>query len=227
MKYRTIRNRITFYRLLSNLISYLLHPLVMPTLIFAIVLYFCPMAVNVSPQMIKRLLVMIFITTFVFPFLSTLVLFYAVKKSLSFSDLQMDDHKDRFYPFLFTGFFYSAITYMFIQSAYDPNLVAIMGGISLSVLLISVISYFYKISAHSVGICGVFGYTLIISYFYPYEWMLYPIAGVALLAGLLMSARLFLKAHTPNQVFTGGLLGIVISMLSFVVFKKFGYLFLF
>jgi membrane-associated phospholipid phosphatase len=98
----------------------------------------------------------------------------------------------------------------------------IMGGIAVSVLLVAVISYFYKISAHAVGICGALGYTLVISYFFPYEEMIYPVAVFILLAGLLLSARLNLNVHTPGQVFTGGLFGLVISILSFIFFRYVG-----
>lgn len=222
MNYSAIRKRITIYKILSVIISYLLHPLVMPTLVFAIVLNFCPMAFNISPQVIGRVLTMIFITTFIFPVLSTFVLFYVIKKNFSIKDLEMDNRKERFYPFLFTGFFYAAITYMFIQSGYDLNIIAIMGGISLASILVAIITYFWKISAHAVGICGALGYTLVVSYFYPYEMMLYPIAATTLLAGILMSARLYLNVHNSTQVFMGALLGLVVSILSFIVFNQFG-----
>lgn len=226
MKYSAIKRRIAFYKSLSIIISYLLHPLVMPTLIFAIVFYFCPMAFNISPQIIGKLLSMILITTFVFPVLSTFVLFYVVKRNFSMSDLHMNNRGERFYPFLFTGFFYAAITYMFIRSGnYDANIIAIMGGISLSAILVAFITYFWMISAHAVGICGTLGYTLVVSYYYPYELMLYPIVVITMLAGLLMSARLYLNVHNSAQVFSGAFLGLVVSILSFVLFQTFGYIF--
>lgn len=222
MKYTTIRRRIVFLKILSTILSYLLHPLLTPTLIFAVVFYFCPMAVNLSPQLREKLLWMIFIITFIFPFLSTFILMYVMKRNFSITDMMMDDKKARFYPFLFTGFFYAAITYMFIQSGLDPNMIVIMGGIALSVLLVAVITYFWKISAHAVGICGALGYVLVVSYYYPYELMLYPLTIVAFLAGVLLSARLYLNAHTPAQVFSGALLGLVVSILSFYIFQRYG-----
>lgn len=171
----------------------------------------------------QKLLWMIFIVTFVFPFISTIVLFYVIHRSVSVGNMFMEDRKERFYPFLFTGFFYAAIAYMFLQSGLHANVVVIMGGIALSVILVAIITHFWKISAHAVGICGVLGYVLIIAVYYPYELMLYPIIGVAFLAGLLLSARLNLNAHTPAQVFAGALLGLVTSASSYYLFQQFGF----
>ena len=214
---------LSFMAILSSIISFLLHPLLMPTFIFALVFYFSPMATGISPQMAARVLYIIIIpTTFVFPLLSTLVLFFVVRKSFSITDLYMKERKDRFYPFLLTGFFYAAVTYMFVKSGYTATMIVIMGGISLSVVLIAVISYFWKISAHAVGICGALGYMMAVSYYYPYEMMIYPIAGLAFLAGLLMSARLYLNVHCPSQVFAGALLGLLVSVLSYVAFQELG-----
>ncbi|MBX9852222.1 MAG: hypothetical protein K2X86_10765 [Cytophagaceae bacterium] len=194
----------------------------MPSLVFLIIFYFCPIAFNVSYEFKGRLLWLIFIATFVFPFLSTFVFFYVMKKSFSVSDILMENRKERFFPFLFSGLFYAAITYMFIRSGYDGIIIVIIGGIALSVILLAIITYFWKISAHAVGIAGVLGYSLIVSYFYPYELMLYPIGAMVFFTGILLSARLNLNAHTPAQVFSGALMGLVISVLSFIVFQKYG-----
>jgi hypothetical protein len=194
----------------------------MPTLTFAVVFYFCPMAIDLSPEAIKLILMTIFVTTFIFPFLSTFVLLYVAKRNFSMNDLFMHDHRERFYPFLFTGFFYCAITFIFIKNHYHPLIVIIMGGISLTVIVIAIITYFWKVSIHAVGILGLLGYMLIISFYYPYELMIYPISGVALLAGLLLSARMNLNAHTPNQLFAGALIGLVLSMASFVFLHRYG-----
>jgi hypothetical protein len=222
MKYRTIRNGLNFLKTASTALSYLLHPLLMPTLIFAFIFFFCETAVNLNTEVKLNILWVIFITTFLFPFLSTVVLFYLIKKSFSITHLIMEDNRERFYPFLFTGFFYLAITYMFIKAGLDPNIIFIMGGISLSAIIVSLITYSWKISAHAVGICGALGYVLAVGFYYPYEMILFPVAVIVLLIGLLLSARLYLNAHTPPQVFAGAALGFIVSVGSFVLFRKFG-----
>src|SRR4051812_36058244 len=95
----------TIITFLCQTCSVLLHPLLMPTLTFAILFYFCPIAVELPFQASKLILITIFITTFLFPLLSTFVLIYIVKRNFSVNDLMMEDHKERFYPFLFTGLF--------------------------------------------------------------------------------------------------------------------------
>ena len=222
MGYSSIRKRIAFFKFLATFISVILHPLLMPTLIFATIFYFCPVAVNLSNDVKENILWMVLVTTFVFPFISTFVLFFVLKKTFSINDLYMEDSKERFYPFLFTGFFYTAITYMFIQSNLDPNMIAIMGGISLSVLIVAVITYFWKISAHAVGICGALGYILVISFFYPYEIMMIPVMVLIVLAGFLLSARLYLNSHSPSQVYIGAVFGFIFSIVSYLFFQMYG-----
>jgi hypothetical protein len=194
----------------------------MPTYIFLIIFIFCPVAINLSGNVKDNVLWLVFITTFLFPFISIFVLFFVLKKTFSIDDLYMENPKERFYPFLFTGFFYSAITFMFIQSDLYPNMISIMGGISFTVIVVAVITYFWKISAHAVGICGALGYILVLSFYYPYEIMMIPVSGLILLAGMLMTARLYLDTHTPAQVFGGALLGLSLSVGSFLFFQKVG-----
>lgn len=221
MRYTRIRRRIQILRFLSSAVSILLHPLLMPTLIFAIIFQFCPAAVDLSPRDKVNMLWLLFVITFLFPFVSTFVLFYILKRGFSINDLLMENNSERFYPFLFTGLFYSAITYMFINDIKDATIIVVMGGISLTVLLVAVITYFWKISAHAVGICGAWGFILVVSYFYPYEELIFPVGGLALLAGILMSARLYLRAHTNAQVYLGALLGLFMSVASFVLLQKY------
>jgi membrane-associated phospholipid phosphatase len=98
------------------------------------------------------------------------------------------------------------------------TMIIVLASISLSLALVTLISVFWKISAHSVGISGIAGFLFGFYYKYADQQLFYPILAIILIAGLLMSARLALNAHNPMQIFVGALLGWSISFGAIYVF---------
>jgi membrane-associated phospholipid phosphatase len=221
---------------MAQAISVLLHPLLMPTFLYALLLYFSPAVIGASagnPRWQLSLLGVIFLVTFVIPVIS--VVFLTRTRALaraeldkvahasgshpeeaatkdSLGQLEMEDKKDRFVPFLSTTVFYTVITYMFFKQLHASYaMVVVLGGITFSIALITLITLFWKISAHSVGICGVVGFLFAFYIKFAEQQLFYPILIIILIAGLLMSARLALNSHTPAQVFAGALLGFCVS----------------
>ena len=190
-------------------LSALLHPLLMPTLVYAILLYFSPAVFGIANEASQwRLLLLVFFSTFLIPFLSILLMF----KVRSISSLTLDNKNERFMPFLTTTMFYMLTTYLFLKQMQGfYTMIVVLSSITFSIAMVTLITVFWKISAHSVGICGVIGFLFGFYQKYADPQLFYPILAVILLAGLLMSARLYLNAHTPSQVFTGALLGLAIS----------------
>lgn len=193
----------------ARAISVLLHPLLMPTLLYAILFYFSPSALSIAnPNSQWLFLLLIFITTFLIP----LVGIWLLHRMGAVNSLTMDNKNERFLPFLATTFFYMLATYLFINklNSYYATVV-ILGSITLSIAIVTIVSLFWKISAHSVGICGVIGFLFGLYYKNADTQLFYPILGVIVIAGLLMSARLSLNAHNPMQILIGAIVGWVIS----------------
>jgi len=92
-----------------------------------------------------------------------------------------------------------------------------MLGASLTVAACLIISYWWKISIHLVGIGGLIGFLIAFS-LRLYTDVLLSLIIAILIAGMLASARLYSKAHKPLQVYSGFLLGFVIMMLVILVF---------
>jgi membrane-associated phospholipid phosphatase len=83
-------------------------------------------------------------------------------------------------------------------------------GASISLLSVTIINHWWKISAHLTGIGGLLGG--ICSYGICYSTLpFYPILIVLILALLLMYSRIHLRAHTPMQVVCGFLLGLLFT----------------
>lgn len=221
---------------MAQVLSVLLHPLLMPTLLYAILLYFSPAILGASGGNVQwrlTLLGVIFFTTFIIPLIS--IIFLTRTRTLARAELskidnqpetagenyedqntmvqlEMQEKKDRFMPFLTTTIFYTIITFLFfkqLQASYA--MVLVLGSITFSIALVTLITRFWKISAHSVGICGVIGFLFGFYYKFADQQLFYPILLIILFAGLLMSARLALNTHSPAQVFAGALLGFSVS----------------
>ncbi len=93
-----------------------------------------------------------------------------------------------------------------------PEVSLIITGIAFSIAAVAVISLYWKISAHAVGISGMLGALIGIAIKYGNTELFFPILIIVLVMGLLISARLHLNAHTPLQVIAGSILGFVMSL---------------
>ena len=81
----------------------------------------------------------------------------------------------------------------------------LLAGIG-TVISISVINIFWKISVHMASIGAMLG-LLIIANFANYLDSRLMIAGIILIAGIVASARLFANAHNISQIVSGFVLG--------------------
>lgn len=199
-----------------RVVSVLLHPLLMPTLLFFILFYHAPLVIQAMPRSKTHLfLLVILITTFIIPVLSIVTL----RLTKSISSFQMRDRKERIVPFFFIFIFYALTTYLFI-SKFDLGNVffIIFSGITTTIFIITITAFFWKISVHSAGLTGVIGSIFAINYKFPDNQLFIPVIFLILMAGLVMSARLYLNSHTPNEIFVGGIVGFMINYWAILIF---------
>ena len=203
-------------RLLAQGLSVAAHPLLVPSLLFAIVLFSSPrLSAPLQPDLRWPMLGLLVLTTFLIPVGSLLIL-YTLGRIPS---LHMPERKQRGLPFLFVSIFYAVTSYIFI-SKYPQllHLNIMLAGITFIIFLITAVTLYWKISAHSTAISGGVGFLAAFAVFYQDSVLLYVLAGMIVLAGAVMSARLYLNAHEPAEVWVGGLLGLLISMASVFFF---------
>jgi membrane-associated phospholipid phosphatase len=205
---------------LAQILSAVLHPLMMPTLIFTILFYGAPESIQnlemfnssarVGMLSLKMgLLILIFLQTFVLPVFTI----YALHRFGFVGDLRMETLKDRRLPYLITVMIYTFIaTFYTLKLKQFPEIGLIITGIAFSVACVAIISLYWKISAHAVGVSGTLGALIGIAVKYGNTELFYPILIVVLIMGLLISARLHLNAHTPSQVIAGSILGFIVSL---------------
>ncbi len=197
-------------------VSWFMHPLLMPSLLFIILFYFAPLVIKPLPEdTFPLLLLVIVLTTFIVPLVSVVML----KSTKFISSYHMDDRKERILPFTFITVFYSMTATMFvINSTINSIFVVIFSTFAVIVLILTLFTLFLKVSIHSAGMAGLVGFVLAISYRFPGHQLLFPAICLILIAGLVMSARLFLNSHRPKEVLVGSVLGFSVCFLAVFVF---------
>ncbi|AEI51879.1 hypothetical protein [Runella slithyformis] len=199
-------------------VSALFHPLLMPTLLLGLLFFTAPdvLGVDVLTSTIRiTLLGFVSMTTFVLPALGI----YYLYRAGYVKSLHLDELADRRLPYFITTLIYIFATYFFSfslppLSEIAPEIGIILGSITVSIALVALISLYWKISAHSVGIGGMLGAVLGIVVKFNHTNLFYSLLALILLAGFLISARLKLNAHTPAQAVAGLLMGFCISLLT-------------
>lgn len=186
-------------------ISVVFHPLLLPTFMFFVIFKYVPQAFRpLSEEAAPYILLALTTTTFVIPALSML----ALRLTGTIKSLHMEGRDERLIPFIFISVFYGITTYMFYTKiSINPVLVLLLLITTLLIVLVTAITFFWKISIHSAGMGGATGFMLALAQLFPGSPLLGPFIAAVLLLGWIMTARLVLNSHSPTQVFAGAGLG--------------------
>ena len=198
---------------IANLISIIFHPLLLATYLFTAFILLDPM-LALPPGYTKvaqwLIVLVVWLTTFAIPALSLGILKYTG----NISSLKLQNRKERLLPFFYITIFYGFTAYYFSRQMLVTD---ITSGIfiltTIMILAASVVTFFWKISVHSVSMGGVVGLLFIITAMLPDTPVNYLLLAAILISGLVLSARLKLQAHTPEQVYMGFVLGLLISFM--------------
>ncbi|MCS6818327.1 MAG: hypothetical protein NZ522_00145, partial [Chitinophagales bacterium] len=90
-------------------------------------------------------------------------------------------------------------------------------GATLSVFLAFIINIFSKVSLHAVGVGNYFALSVLLATVSDINLSLL-VVGAVLLAGVVGTARLILRAHALHEVYTGYMIGFTGLYLGFYVF---------
>ncbi|WGK65615.1 hypothetical protein [Croceiramulus getboli] len=190
-----------------KLLSYLFHPIFMP--VFGSLLYF-----GLSPRYIPRGLMYaklfgIAIMTILVP-----ILFFLLFKNLKIvSSIFLEEVSQRKIPLLAQITLLLFILRTVLEGYEFPELHYFFVGILFSsVLALILVLIRIKASLHSAGISGVLTFITALSIHFN-ENIIVLLALLVLLTGALITARLFLKAHTPAEIVWGLVVGVAPQLL--------------
>ncbi len=136
----------------------------------------------------------------------------------------MEKREERTYP-LIIGCLYYILAYIYIRRQMPadfvhPALFGFLFGIVLVFVISLIVNFFVKISIHAAsifGLCGaIIGYsqTQLPVQLNATPTNLYLIMYLLVLAGTITAGRLYLKAHTLNEILLGSFVGFLVLYVS-------------
>lgn len=192
----------------AKIISYLFHPLLMPTYGFAFIFFTENYISTFVPSLLKYIILGVtFLFTFLLPTVNALILL----KMKRIQSLEMETNEERIIPYSSTALYFFALFYLFYDAEFPSIFKIVILGAGISILLTFIINFKWKISAHTIGIGGIAGAALGIIYRVQMDMSIAFIA-IVFLSGIVGYARLKLNAHSPAQVYTGFVLGFFIEL---------------
>ncbi len=215
-------------RLAAQVISIVFHPLIVLTYMLIMLLLVNPYLFgvnNLSDKESLKFVITVFFTSFLIP---AFAIFMMWRLKL-ISSLEMRDKQDRIGPFIVTGVFYLWVLRSVMADSNIPTafLIAVLGT-TMGLFVSFIINIFFKISIHAVSMGGLVGMVLIVMWLYSYGSFTLNIAYIGtseisinlililsiIIAGLVGSSRLFLKAHTPIELYSGFVIGLLCQFIS-------------
>ena len=198
---------------ISRLISILLHPIFIPVISFYLSIRMVPSLDFTIANYQDYILLILIICTIILPVLCMLFLI----KFDVISSLEMTKNQERPIPLLLTGgFLILSLKLTEKLLIFTPVLKKELVGAIIIILLASIISKFWKISLHMLGVGGLIG--VLVSLQYLYGGLSSMIIYFMLIAGITAMARIYLKAHNHSQIYVGFIVGFIIECVIILLF---------
>ncbi len=194
-------------KITAQAISILLHPLLMPTWLFGVLIYFLPASLRPLQAGGFALFFIFFGMTVCLPALN--LMFF--KFTGTIRSFYLIERRDRILPSILITLIYIFLTVMIFNKMYVPVLLKLMMIVTSLSMLVTIATFFFKISAHAVGMSGLAGILLSMAMVASASELLMPALAVIVLAGVTMSSRLLLNAHSLYEVGLGGALGFAVG----------------
>ena len=191
-------------RFAANLISWIFHPLLIPSYLFtALSLHYPSVLQTVVPGFWIFLLMLLL--TGILPALNILLL----RMMGNLRDLDMPDQNDRVLPFVMVATIYGLVAYLFYTKYPAPGILSLLYILCTLTLLSLIINFFIKLSIHALSnVCA----TAVLTTLALQEGsgqLIFPVILGWLASGLVMSSRLALEAHTLKEIFIGAAVGFI------------------
>lgn len=208
-------------RFAAQLISVVCHPLLL--LMYALLLLAWANPYLFSEGSFQKVLAddgnrVMFFKIFAFTVAFPLFAIFIMRGLNLIDSLAMKSQQERIGPFIITGLMYVWVFYNLKQQPAVPlPLKTFALGATIGLFSAFVINLFSKISLHTVGMGGFLGMVLVImakSYSETHGDLRNIFLLTILLAGLVGSARLVLRAHQPSDIYGGYFVGLLAQLIA-------------
>lgn len=199
--------------LLGKVISYVFHPLFIPTYIFFFLMTQVPYEfAGITTWQLKMRLFGLFWLTAFFPAFAVFLLW-----RLKFSEsMFLKTQKERIIPFVITMFFYWWMYYLSRNFTDQPIVLKFFFmGIFIATSIGLVFNNFMKISLHAMAAGGGAAAIILFSYYYQTPFGVF-ISIALLLTGIICTSRLLVSDHTEKEIYFGLLVGAGCQWVSYI-----------
>ena len=197
----------------ARIITFLFHPLLMPTIGLLLILNSGTYLSLLDPAAKRAVLFVMALGTLFFPLMMIPVLYY---RNL-ISSLQNASREERLLPYLVILILYVITFVYFVRLPLSRVIHGYVLSVSILLFVLLLLSVKFRICGHTAalgGICGLV-FTLVLQYQTPLLGFLS--AGI-LVAGLVASARLILGVQRPLEVYAGFILGFGVVLTTMLVY---------
>lgn len=199
--------------LLGKVVSYVFHPLFIPTYVFFFLMTQVPyeFAGITNWQLKMRVFGLFWLTAF-FPAFAVFLLW-----RLKFSEsIFLKTQKERIIPFVITMFFYWWMYYLSRNFTDQPIVLKFFFmGIFIATSVGLVFNNFMKISLHAMAAGGAAAAIILFSYYYQTPFGVF-ISIALLLTGIICTSRLLVSDHTEKEIYFGLLVGAGCQWVSYI-----------
>jgi hypothetical protein len=186
---------------LAKLVSFIFHPILFPTLGFALMIFSGFFNLLMTPEAKRYIILVVFFATATLPMLAIAIMAFNPK-----FDFSMPNSHDRIVPLLFTSISYYIGFVLLGKIHFIPVLKLFMIASVLLIIALLLISFKWKISVHMAAIGAVTATVFALSF----RWGINPMSAIivmVLVSGLGGTSRLVLDKNSLPQIAAGYFLG--------------------
>lgn len=196
-------------KFLASVISYILHPVFLPTAMAAAICWLNLSAFAGITNHTKWywLCIIAYLTIF-FPLITLLI-----ARKLKFVDsIYLKTQRDRIIPLIAVMIYYFWVYQVFKRHFHAPLMLNVLFlGSFWGIILLFIGNIFFKISMHTTAAGGMIGIMFILMFTGQVNFLI-PFLIVLLIAGLIGTARMILNAHTPIEIWLGYFAGLIAQL---------------
>ena len=196
----------------AKIISYVFHPLFIPTYVFVFLVYQVPyeFAGITAFQLQLRIFSIFWLTAF-FPAFAVFLLW-----RLKFSEsIFLRTQKERIVPYIITMFFYWWMYYLSRNFTDQPAVLKFFYmGIFVSTVFGLMLNNYFKISLHAMALGGALAAIILFAMYYRLPLGIL-MSVTAMITGMVCTSRFLVSDHTSKEVYTGLFVGIGSQLIAY------------
>lgn len=197
---------------LASVISYIFHPLFIPTYVFLFLMKAFPYEfADITDWQLQMRLFGVFWLTAFFPAFSVFLLW-----KLKFSDsIFLRTQKERIVPYVISMFFYWWMYYL-SRNFHDQPIVLrfFFMGIFIATVFGLILNNYFKISLHAMGVAGATTAIILFSIYYHLNFG-GVISSCIVLSGIVCSSRFLVSDHNNKEIYIGLAVGVGCQLLAY------------